>query len=708
MTLSGGGGNSGVIFKIKPDGTGYVKLLDFTGTTNGSTPFGSLISDGIFLYGMTSAGGTYGKGVIFKIKSDGTGYAKLTDFTGANGDGPDGSLVSDGTFLYGMTNRGGTGTCAYYGCGVIFKIKHDGTGDTVLLNFKNTMYGPGSSLLSDGTFLYGMTYYGGVYGQGTIFKMKPDGTGYANLHCFPDTTLANGITPYGSLISDGTFLYGMTSAGGTGTNPSGTIFNIKPDGTSYSKLCNFAGTTNGSTPNSSLISDGTFLYGMTSAGGTGTACTDGCGTIFKIKPDGTGYSKLLDFFGFNGSYPKGSLISDGTFLYGMTVRGGAVNYGVIFKIKPDGTGYSNLHDFDYVSGQNPAGSLISDGIYLYGMTGGGGTGTYPSGTIFKIKPDGTSFAKIFDFQGVGDGGQPQGSLIFDGTFLYGMTSQGGIIGTTGTIFKIKPNGTGYVKLFDFTPANGTSPIGSLISDGTFLYGMTLYGGTGTCAYYGCGVIFKIKYDGTGYVKLLDFSGSANGIYPHGSLLSDGTFLYGMTSFGGVYNQGTIFKYNLLCTSVTNSFTITSPTCGNNNGSVTATTGGGTSPYTYSWSNGNTTATVTGLTGSLADTIIVTITDANNCTLIDTAIVQCATGIENYDLQNRFIIYPNPNNGTFAIETKEKKYELVIANVLGEKIYSSKINLGKSEIDLSNQPNGIYFMQIKTDQGTANKKLIINK
>src|ERR1035437_9169964 len=86
----------------------YTKLLDFAGATNGNDPYGSLISDGTFLYGMTQYGGTDSLGVIFKIKPDGSGYAKLIDFTSvANGSNPSGSLISDGTFLYGMTYGGG-------------------------------------------------------------------------------------------------------------------------------------------------------------------------------------------------------------------------------------------------------------------------------------------------------------------------------------------------------------------------------------------------------------------------------------------------------------------------------------------------------------------------------------------------------------------------------------------------------------------------
>ena len=63
--------------------------------------------------------------------------------------------------------------------------------------------------------------------------------------------------------------------------------------------------------------------------------------IFKIKLDGSGYTKLLDFNGTNGQYPLGSLFYDGTYLYGTTTNGGVYDEGIIFKIKPDGTGYTD-------------------------------------------------------------------------------------------------------------------------------------------------------------------------------------------------------------------------------------------------------------------------------------------------------------------------------------------------------------------------------
>src|SRR5437867_1322049 len=55
---------------------------------SGSHPRGTLIqgSDGV-LYGTTEAGGAYGLGVVFRLNTDGTGYAVLRSFTGGTNDG---------------------------------------------------------------------------------------------------------------------------------------------------------------------------------------------------------------------------------------------------------------------------------------------------------------------------------------------------------------------------------------------------------------------------------------------------------------------------------------------------------------------------------------------------------------------------------------------------------------------------------------------
>ncbi len=362
----------------------FSKIFDFAGDSIGKQPYGSLYSDGTFLYGMTSSGGAYNWGTIFKVKPDGTGYVNLHSFAYQTIDGqtPQGSLISDGTFLYGVAQNGG----AFLG-GVLFKIMPDGTGFTILYQFHfNQEMFPAGTLLYDGTSLYGLSTGGsgsgyGNYDRGTVFKINPDGSGYTNLHYFAGS---DGSYPRGSLISDGTYLYGTTFYGGSSPDWSGcgTAFKIKSDGSGFVELAEFDGlhigaTRNGCQPAGDLIFDGKFLYGMTRSGGTSSE-----GNIFKISTDGSGYQDVFDFNRSNGRFPSGSLISDGTYLYGMTSGGGLLDSGIVFKVKPDGTAFSDLHDFSRAAGFFPYGSLLKNGDTLYGMTFAGGA-ICDSGIVFK-------------------------------------------------------------------------------------------------------------------------------------------------------------------------------------------------------------------------------------------------------------------------------------------------------------------------------------
>ena len=154
-----------------------------------------------------------------------------------------------------------------------------------------------------------------------------------------------------------------------------------------------------------------------------------------------------------------------------------------------------------------------------------------------------------------------------------------------------------------------------------------------------------------------------------------------------------------------SMIVTNPTsCTSNNGKITANVSGGTAPYTYLWSNSKVTATITGLAPA---TFTLTVTDTHSCTNTFTATVSCTTDISNYDLQNEFSIYPNPSNGSFIFNSQLSKGELEIYNVMGEKVNSSLITNQSTYINID-VPNGIYFLQLKTEQGVATKKLVIQK
>ena len=92
-------------------------------------------------------------------------------------------------------------------------------------------------------------------------------------------------------------------------------------------------------------------------------------------------------------------------------------------------------------------------------------------------------------------------------------------------------------------------------------------------------------------------------------------------------------------------------------------------------------------------------------------VQNSTGIaDNNQLQTNISVYPNPSNGQFQFSidnsqvTKHSKIE--IYNVQGKRIYQSVITNTKPDIDLSNQPNGIYFVKFYNGQTVLTKKIVI--
>ena len=74
----------------------------------------------------------------------------------------------------------------------------------------------------------------------------------------------------------------------------------------------------------------------------------------------------------------------------------------------------------------------------------------------------------------------------------------------------------------------------------------------------------------------------------------------------------------------------------------------------------------------------------------------------------FTVYPNPSNGIFTIDGNVNNYNLVVMNMLGQVIYSQKIHNEKAIIDISTQPNGMYFVQEQYQNGRATQKIIITK
>ena len=328
MTRRGGSYDYGTLFKMNTDGTDYTILHNFGASGDGYGPYSSPIVSGYTLYGTTVQGGSYDSGTLFKMDTDGTGYTILHNF-GASGDGwqPFSSPILSGSTLYGMTRGGGS---YGVGAGTLFKMNTDGTGYTILHDFGasgdgRVQYG---SLLLSGSTLYGMTHLGGNYGYGILFKMNTDGTEYTILHNFFG---GDGRNPMDSLILSGSTLYGMTTQGGS--YDYGTLFKMNTDGTGYTILHDFSASGDGADPMGGLLLSGSTLYGMTAFGGGNDS-----GTLFKMNTDGTGYTILYNFGSFSGDgdRPYGSLILSGSTLYGMTEKGGSYGEfnGTVFSYTP--------------------------------------------------------------------------------------------------------------------------------------------------------------------------------------------------------------------------------------------------------------------------------------------------------------------------------------------------------------------------------------
>jgi uncharacterized repeat protein (TIGR03803 family) len=236
---------------------------------------------------------------------------------------------------------------------------------------------------ADGT-LYGSTIDGGPDQHGGIFRVQADGSGFTVLHRFQ---LADGISSYAELIqgADG-FLYGTTQSGGDSVV--GTIFKLQTDGSGYSAIHSFDGIS-GSFPRGGLTqsADGT-LYGTTELGGS-----QGSGTIFKVQPDGSGFTILHSFGGLDGSNPRATLTLVANKIYGATFQGGLANLGTVFRLETDGSGFSSLHSFSEAEGINPSSPLAvgADGA-LYGTASQEGASGY--GTVFKIQTDGSGFTVL--------------------------------------------------------------------------------------------------------------------------------------------------------------------------------------------------------------------------------------------------------------------------------------------------------------------------
>jgi hypothetical protein len=135
-----------------------------------------------------------------------------------------------------------------------------------------------------------------------------------------------------------------------------------------------------------------------------------------------------------------------------------------------------------------------------------------------------------------------------------------------------------------------------------------------------------------------------------------------------------------------------------NGSISITVTGGTGQYTYAWSNGAATASLTELEiGEYS----LTVTDENGCSLSETFTVGGVTAnIE--EGQAEWSFYPNPAINSLQVQHSEDATQLSIYDLGGKQLLEQKLEGKSSVIEVSQLPTGVYQLKIN---GNAPKRFI---
>jgi uncharacterized repeat protein (TIGR03803 family) len=378
------------------------------------------------IYGMTSVGGQYGNGVIYRFDQHTHQYKVLHTFSAldANGDNEDGAnpgvALTRGPDddIYGMASFGGKN-----GTGTIFKITTSGE-FTVLHTFSaldaNGHNEDGANPLrtvvigNDG-YLYGTTRLGGqntcgaTHGCAVAWVMDRWGNNFRVLHQF---TASEGHAASLLQARDGLF-YGCAVWPATslpsGPLPSGILYRMAPSGQDFEVLYTFTQTDakgdnmDGADCYEPLVETkpGVF-YGTARHGGI-----NGTGLVFRYSLSKPSVVEIVhDFSGVNaagenedGANPNArlTLAGDGT-MYSTASLGGMNGSGVVYRIRPDGC-FEVLYTFsatDPTTGANKDGATPDFGVvldedkHLIGIADFGGNGSsagiaYSGGTLYKLK-----------------------------------------------------------------------------------------------------------------------------------------------------------------------------------------------------------------------------------------------------------------------------------------------------------------------------------
>jgi len=377
---------------------------------------------------------------------------------------------------------------------------------------------------SDGNLIL---YNGKLYGiaSGDIFEYNPNNNIITKLYAAVDIVAGY---PTGSLVVYNNKMYGVGS-GGLGVDDDGIIFEFDPATNVYTKKFDFNAPTSGKYPANGLVVYSGKLWAATSYGGLSDD-----GILFSYDPGTNTFSKKKDLISVNLSQVYSRLTVMNNKLYGSATNKGASNaFGGIFEYDPALNVLAHKYDYNY----SIAHFSIEFTAYnnkLYSASGAGGLSN--EGVIFSFDPATNTYQHLSHLlsNGLERGCGP---LALYNNKLYGMAVNAGMYGDGG-LFTYDPAAATFTVPVHFGGPQLQIPTGEVLYYNNKIYGTAATGGAnnegGIYEYNPATDVYVIKYN---------FTSLSSPITDQGGFTLYNNKFYGVTRFGGAFNQGALYEYD---------------------------------------------------------------------------------------------------------------------------------------------------------------------
>jgi hypothetical protein len=112
----------------------------------------------------------------------------------------------------------------------------------------------------------------------------------------------------------------------------------------------------------------------------------------------------------------------------------------------------------------------------------------------------------------------------------------------------------------------------------------------------------------------------------------------------------------------------------------------------------------------ANTILYTYVDINGCVGVasDDIVVDLCTTISSVSEDEMVNVYPNPTSGLLNVETTTDDNTITVFDLVGNAVYSIKSTSLKTEIDMQNFANGIYFLKVENSKTVSTIRIVRSK